>query len=210
MKGKKTKKVIKAPKTKKVKPIKIKKVKEVNIKTKPIKDKTVASVDPNAPLKSKLMACIVSGLERRVSKLGMAKGIKKFGSLSQFCEHYVSNEAKRLLRQRVSPEEVQKQLRPDDLKPFSIDHQILARLKLLKKPKYKKVSIEEAQQISLKWVPKEPKTYPTREAYIIDNTKNGSCIAPQLYLNSDKVCDHCQYNKHCLSTAKIFSKKYKA
>ena len=197
MKGKKIKKPKKLVKATKVKPIKVK-------KTKPVKEN-------DGTLRSKIMTCIVTGIDRRVSKAGMAKGIKKFGSLNDFVDHYVSNEAKRLLKQRISPEEVQKQLRPSHLKPFSIDKQVLARLKLLKKPKnQKRVSIEEVQQISIKWIPKEPRTYSTKEAYIIDNTKNGSCIAPQLYLDSDRVCDHCQYTKHCLSTAKQFSKKYKA
>ncbi|CAB5226327.1 hypothetical protein UFOVP760_106 [uncultured Caudovirales phage] len=173
------------------------------------KSKPVAVVDDSKP-KSRVMACVVTGIEKRVSKAGMAKGIKKFGDLTAFIEHYISNEAKRLLKQRVSPEEVQKQLRPSNLKPFTIDKQILARLKLLKKPRNKKLTIEEVQQISVKWVPKEPKSYPSKEAYIIDNTKNGSCIAPQLFLDSDRCCDHCQYTKHCLSTAKTFSKRYKA
>jgi hypothetical protein len=173
------------------------------------KTKTTATVDDSKP-KSRAMACVVTGIEKRVSKAGMAKGIKKFGDLTAFIEHYVSNEAKRLLKQRVSPEEVQKQLRPSNLKPFTIDKQVLARLKLLKKPRNKKLTIEEVQQISVKWVPKEPRSYPSKEAYILDNTKNGSCIAPQLFLDSDRCCDHCQYTKHCLSTAKTFSKRYKS
>jgi glutaredoxin len=181
---------------------KVKKLPKQNMKNKPV-------VDDNKP-KSRIMSCIVTGLERRVSKLGVLKGIKKFGDLPTFIENYVSNEAKRLLRQRVSPEEVQKQLRPDNKKPFSIDHQVLARLKLLKKQRFKKITLEEVKQISIKWIPKEPKTYSSLEAYIIDNTQNGSCIAPQLFLDSDRVCDHCKYTKHCLSTAKVFSKKYKA
>jgi len=198
MKGKKLKKTIKKP----IKKISAKKVKAV----KPVK---VKPVDPTA-IKSKIMTCIVTGLERRVSKAGVAKGNKKFGGPVPFAEHYVSNEAKRLLRQRISPEEVQKQLRPSNKKPFSIDHQVLARLKLLKKPRHKKITMEEVKQISIKWIPKEPRTYNTTAEYIVDNTKNGSCIAPQLYLDSDRVCDHCKYTKHCLSTAKQFSKKYKA
>lgn len=177
------------------------------VKVKPAA-KAAPVIDDSKP-KSRIMTCIVTGLERRVSKAGISKGIKKFGDLHAFIEHYVSNEAKRLLRQRVSPEEVQKQLRPEGMKPFSIDHQVLARLKLLKKQRHKKITIEEVKQISIKWIPKEPRTYSNLEAYIIDNTKNGSCIAPQLYLNSDRVCDHCKYTAHCLSTAKTFSKKYK-
>jgi hypothetical protein len=172
------------------------------------KVKTTKPVDPTV-IKSRVMTCIVTGLERRVSKAGIAKGNKKFGGPVPFAEHYVSNEAKKLLRQRISPEEVQKQLRPFNKKPFSIDHQVLARLKLLKKPRHKKITMEEVQEISIKWVPKEPRTYGNMAEYVIDNTKNGSCIAPQLYLNSDRVCDHCKYTKHCLSTAKTLSKKYK-
>jgi hypothetical protein len=192
---------------------KAKKLPKQTKKSPPTKVKTAAKTsfhtDDGVP-KSKIMSCIVTGLERRVSKAGIMKGNRKFGGPVGFAEHYISNEAKRLLRQRVSPEEVQKQLRPKDKKPFAIDHQVLARLKLLKKQRNKKITLEEVKQISIKWIPKEPKSYPSKEAYIIDNTQNGSCIAPQLFLNSDRCCDHCQYSKHCLSTAKTFSKKYKA
>jgi len=198
MKVKKPKKSIKKPAKKVKKIVKVKAAKSVK-----------TNLAESDAIKSKIMTCIVSGLERRVSKAGMAKGIKKFGGIIPFIDHYISNEAKRLLRQRVSPEEVQKQLRPSDKKPFSIDHQVLARLKLLKKPRHKKMTMEEVQQISIKWVPKEPRTYASTAEYIIENTKNGSCIAPQLYLDSDRVCDQCKYTKHCLSTAKTFSKKYK-
>jgi hypothetical protein len=202
MKPKKVKKSIKKP---------VKKVKPVKSKVKKVAPVKASKASDNGTLKSKIMVCIVTGIERRVSKAGMAKGIKKFGDLHEFMEHYVSNEAKRLLRQRVSPEEVQKQLRPKELKPFSIDKQILARLKLLKKPKLaKRISIEEVQSISIKWIPKEPRRYTDTKEYVVENTKNGSCIAPQLYLNSDRVCDNCKYTKYCLSTAKQFSKKYKA
>jgi hypothetical protein len=185
-------------------------MKRAKVKKLPKQTKTVKpDVDDGKP-KSRVMSCIVTGLERRVSKLGVAKGIKKFGDLHAFIEHYVSNEAKRLLKQRVSPEEVQKQLRPDNKKPFSIDKQVLARLKLLKKQRFKKISIEEVKQISIKWVPKEPQTYASRETYIIENTKNGSCIAPHVFLDSDRCCDQCQYSKHCLAPIKTFSKRYKA
>jgi hypothetical protein len=173
--------------------------------------KPVAVAKDTSVVKSKIMTCVVTGLERRVSKAGVSKGNKKFGGPVPFADHYVSNEAKRLLKQRVLPEEVQKQLRPANIKPFSIDKQVLARLKLLKKPKStKRISIEEAQSIAIKWVPKEARSYPSVELYIIDNTKNGSCIAPQLFLDSDRCCDYCKYTKHCLSSVKTFSKKYKA
>jgi glutaredoxin len=198
----KVKKKTKKPSKTTKKPVKpVKQVKQRIKAAKTIKD--------DGALKSKLMVCVVTGRERRVSKAGMAKGIKKFGGLGGFIEHYVCNEAKRLLRQRISPEEVQKQLRPSNLKPFSIDKQVLARLKLLKKPRHKKMTMEEVQQISIKWVPKEPRKYTDREEYVVENTKNGSCLAPQIFLNSDRVCDHCEYNAWCLAPIKTFSKKYK-
>jgi len=184
------------------------KAKPIKAKTKPVKSKPVKENDDGA-LKSKNMTCIVTGLVRRVSKAGMSKGIKKFGGLNAFIEHYISNEAKRLLRQRISPEEVQKQLRPDDLEPFSINHQVLARQKLLKKPRHKKLTEEEATLTVKNWKPAERRFYSSIAEYVTDNTKNGSCIAPQLYLNSDRTCDHCKYTQWCQSTAKQFSKKYK-
>lgn len=181
-------------------------------KEKPVKVKAVSKPAPKKDdvVRSRVMTCIVTGIERRVSKAGIIKGMKKFGNMFAFEEHYVSNEAKRLLKQRVSPEETQKQLRPSNKQPFSIDKQVLARLKLLKKPKNaKRITEEEAREIAVKWVPKEPRTYASVKEYVIANTQNGSCIAPQLFLDSDRVCDVCKYREDCLSTIKQFSKKYK-
>jgi hypothetical protein len=166
-------------------------------------------VQEGAQIKSRVMSCIVTGIEKRVSKAGIAKGIKKYGDLACFIEHYVSNEAKRLLKQRISPEEVQKQLRPDGLSPFKINHQALLRQKLLKKPRHKKLSEKEATATVKAWKPAERRFYTTTAEFVVDNTKNGSCIAPKLYLDSDRVCDNCPYKTWCQSTAKQFSKKYK-
>lgn len=199
MKGKNPKTTKKLKTVKKSKAIKA---------TKPVRA-TISTGTTADTIKSKIMSCIVTGLDRRVSKAGIKKGISKFGSLSVFCENYVSNEAKRLLKQRVSPEEVQKRLRPEHLKPFEIDHKVLARLKLLKKPRHKKLSEQEATQTVKNWKPAERRSYATTAEFVIDNTKNGSCIAPKLYLDSDRVCDNCPYKQWCQSTAKHFSKKYK-
>lgn len=189
----------------------LKKTKKVKmLKPVPAKSKTKATLSLSTDIvKSRIMACIVTGLEKRVSKAGIKKGIAKFGSLSVFCENYVSNEAKRLLKQRVSPEEVQKRLRPEHLKPFEIDHKVLARLKLLKKPRHKKLSEHEATLTVKNWKPAERRFYSTTAEFVVDNTKNGSCIAPKLYLDSDRVCDNCVYKQWCQSTVKQFSKKYK-
>jgi hypothetical protein len=83
---------------------KAKKLPKQTKKSPPTKVKTAAKTsfhtDDGVP-KSKIMSCIVTGLERRVSKAGIMKGNRKFGGPVGFAEHYISNEAKRLLRQRV-------------------------------------------------------------------------------------------------------------
>lgn len=196
---------MKRTKTKTKKPLKqVKKAaqKKATVKkTKPVVEGT--------SIKSRVVSCIVTGIEKRVSKAGIIKGTKKFGDLACFIEHYVSNEAKRLLRQRISPEEVQKQLRPSHLEPFKINHQALLRQKLLKKPRNKRLTEAEATLTVKKWKPAERRFYNTTAEFVIDNTKNGSCIAPKLYLDSDRVCDNCPYKQWCQSTVKQFSKKYK-
>lgn len=187
----------------------IKKTPQKKTKQVVAKDDKPDATKKEGAIKSRIMSCIVTGLERRVSKAGVIKGIKKYGDIFAFDAHYVCNEAKRLLKQRVSPEETQKQLRPEGKRAFTIDKQVLARLKLLKRPKNtKRITEEEARDIAVKWVPKEARSYSNIKEYIIDNTKNGCCIAPQLFLNSDRTCDICKYRKDCLSTAKHFSKKY--
>jgi hypothetical protein len=40
-------------------------------------------------------------------------------------------------------------------------------------------------------------------------TTNGSCIRPDIFLNSNRVCDDCGYNQCCQSNVKTFSKYYK-
>jgi len=173
------------------------------------KPKEIASRGDSITIKSRLLSCTVTGIEKRVSKGGIVKGIKKFGDLATFMENYVSNEAKRLLKQRISPEEVQRQLRPTHLKPFEINHKSLLRQKLLKKPRHKKLSEEEATATVKAWKPAERRSYSTTAEFVSDNTRNGSCIAPALYLDSGRVCDTCPYTKWCQSTAKQFSKQYK-
>jgi hypothetical protein len=196
-------------KTKKSTTKAVKKTAKIAKPIKPAKTVKKVKVSTDNTLKSKVMTCIVTGIEKRVSKLGVAKGIKKFGDINAFIDNYISNEAKKLLRQRISPEEVQKQLRPKDMKPFEIDHKVLARQKLLKKPRHKKLSEAEATLTVKNWKPAERRTYSTLAEYVVDNTKNGSCIAPQLYLDYDRCCDECKYTQWCQSTAKQFSKHYK-
>ena len=39
-------------------------------------------------------------------------------------------------------------------------------------------------------------------------TTNGSCIRPDIFLDSNRVCDDCGYNISCQSNVKTFSKHY--
>ena len=84
-------------------------------------------------MKSEVISCIVTGISKRVSGITVERKSLKFGNLDQFKDHFVCNEAKKLLRQRIPPDEVQKRLLPAGAKPFSINLHALARLKLLKK-----------------------------------------------------------------------------
>ena len=94
-------------------------------------------------VKSEIISCIVSGIEKRVSKNAVAKGINKFGSLNEFKKHYVDRAAKKLLKQRMQPEEVQKMLLPNGKAAFTINKNALLKVKLLKKPKLSKVKYED-------------------------------------------------------------------
>lgn len=40
-------------------------------------------------------------------------------------------------------------------------------------------------------------------------TTGGSCIRPDIFLDSGRKCDDCVYNNDCQSTVKTFSKNYK-
>ncbi len=155
-------------------------------------------------VKSTILSCIVSGIEKRVSKNAIQKGINKYGSLEAFKKHYIDREAKKLLKQRMKPEAVQQKLLPKGKTAFSINYDVLARLKLLKKTK-KEETIQTLT--NFQYIPKPPPTYSSRRAYVEDLTK-GCCLRPDIYLNSGRVCDSCMYSEFCICGAKKFSKKY--
>ena len=154
-------------------------------------------------VKSLILSCVVSGIEKRVSKNIIQKGIIKYGSLEEFKKHYIDREAKKLLKQRIKPEQVQQKLLPKGKTPFSISYEVLARLKLLKKTKKE----ETAHTLSnFQYIPQPPRAYASKKAYIEDLTRS-SCLRPDIYLNSGRVCDKCMYAEYCLCGLKKFSKK---
>lgn len=160
-------------------------------------------VQPTEKIKSAILSCVVSGIEKRISKNVIQKGISKYGSLEAFKKHYVDREAKKLLKQRIKPELVQQKLLPKGKTPFSINYDVLARLKLLKKTKKE----ETAQTLTkFQYTPQPPRTYASKKAYIEDLTRS-SCMRPDIYLNSGRVCDNCMYAEYCICEVKKFSKK---
>lgn len=152
-----------------------------------------------------IFTCIVSGMEKKLTKSVREKGISKFGSLEQFQKHYISREAKKLLKQRVQPEDVQKQLLPKGKQPFTINREALVKLKLLKKAK-KTFTRAELMSVSI------PKTQEKQELSLkdyVESLTEFACLRPDIFLDSDRKCDYCKYVKFCLCPVRKVSKQYK-
>lgn len=147
-------------------------------------------------VKSEIISCIVSGIEKRVSKNAVAKGMSKFGSLSEFKKHYIDRAAKKMLKQRIQPEEVQKKLLPKNKKPFSINKNVLSRLKLLKKPKTSKIEYKD-----FTFTPKPPVKWASFQAYVESMTEH-ACLRPDIYLDNGRCCIGCPYVEFCICSVK--------
>jgi len=153
----------------------------------------------------------VSGIEKRVSGPTIAKMAVKFGNEEQFESHYVCREARQLLKNRIQPEQVQLQLLPKGKRPFSIDLQVLARLKLLKRPKTDKTKAN----VNLVFNPTEPKQYDSLKSYVEEMTGGkdgcqvpygGTCLRPDIYFDNEYSkeprCFPCEYKEFCLCANK--------
>ncbi len=165
----------------------------------------------------------MSGIEKRVSANTINKQSLRFGNLEQFEEHFVCREAKQLLRQRMSPDQVQTQLLPAGKKPFAINFHALARLKLLKKAKSKsKMSAEELKQQQeqtekneRQWYDLQVKMQDCSKTWVEEMTGGpngcqipygGTCIRPDIYYNNEYSkegrCRPCPHHVYCLCTNK--------
>lgn len=162
-------------------------------------------------MKSEKMMCIVSGMEKRIAGGTVQKEVSKFGSIEMAKQHFVCREARRLLKDRVQPEDVQKQLLPSDAKSFAIDLHALARLKLLKKPKADK----KKASTNITFYPSEPKTFDSIKSYVEEMTGGkdgcqvsygGTCIRPDIYFDNEYNragrCSPCPYVEYCLCAGK--------
>jgi hypothetical protein len=174
-------------------------------------------------MSSKVLSCIVTGIEKKVSGITINKQSLRFGNLEQFEEHFVCQEAKKLLCQRIPPDEVQTKLLPPGKKPFSINLHALARLKLLKKPKSKaRMTPEEIKQLreqteknEREWFEQQEKMKTCSKTWVEEMTGGpnkcqvpygGTCIRPDIYydneFNKEGRCKPCPYHEHCLCTNK--------
>jgi hypothetical protein len=175
-------------------------------------------------MKSETISCIVTGITKRVSGITIERKSLKFGNLDQFKEHFICNEAKKLLRQRVPPDEVQKRLLPSGTKPFSINLHALARLKLLKKNRKGKEELTPEEQLKREeesntklreWHFRQEEFSSNRKAWIEEVTGGpnkcqvpygGTCIRPDVYYdnegNKEGRCSPCPYVQYCLCTNK--------
>lgn len=162
-------------------------------------------------MKSKVLTCIVSGIEKRVSGSTINKQSLKFGNEEQFESHFVCREAKQLLKKRIQPDQVQAQLLPKGKKPFSIDLVALARLKLLKKPKTEKSKAS----TNIVFEPTGPREFDSFRAYVEEMTggknrcqvvQGGTCIRPDIYYDNEFSkqgnCYTCSYKEFCLCANK--------
>jgi hypothetical protein len=152
-----------------------------------------------------IFTCIVSGIEKKLVKSVRQKGINRFGSIEEFQKYFVSREAKKLLKQRIQPEDVQRQLLPKSKKPFPINREALVKLKLLKKAR-KGFTRAELMSVTI------PKTQEKRELSLkdyVESLTTTACLRPDIFLDNDRKCDFCPYVKFCLCPVKKVSKHYK-
>lgn len=145
-----------------------------------------------------ILTCIVSGIEKRVAKASREKGIKQFGSLEEYAAYFVCREAKKLLKQRMQPEEVQQKLLPKGKKPFSIDRGVLIKLKLLKKPKK---GFKREDLLNVK-IPNSDRYKSTSFQQYVEGLTEHSCLRPDIFLNNGRCCTGCPYLEFCICKSK--------
>jgi len=165
---------------------------------------------------TKVVSCIVSGIKKRVSISSLEKQSLKFGSVEEAEKHFICREAKKMLRSKITPEQVQEALIPEGTAKFLINYHVLARLKLLKKNKKNKNNLSPVERLkrdqesdnNLKqWYIKQENFINDKKAWIEEMTGGpnkcqvkygGTCIRPDIYYDNDSACNGCQYYEHCL------------
>ena len=172
------------------------------------------------------LKCIITGREKYFTPKLMAKRIAKFGTVSQVQIHYVCMDAKRLLKQGLTVDEIREKLGITETLP-KVNLQILSRLKLLKKPKGQKnakaaeVKAERARYLNSQEFRDKMRAIEERqrnmsyqdwvETYTgTGRERGGTCIRPDIFLSwNNRACDGCQCYEFCLCYGKRLSHEKK-
>jgi hypothetical protein len=126
--------------------------------------------------------CTVTGEKVMAFGSMLEKKINRFGGLENMLKTFVSRKTKSSLKEP----------------------------KPIKQPRKKKqkVNIEKVNEVYdipiFKNTPNKT-IFLTKES--AEYTK-GACMRPDIFLNSNRTCDHCSINSFCLANNKTFSKKY--
>lgn len=164
-------------------------------------------------MKSQKFHCIVSGIEKRLSKQMIEKKLLKFGTVEMLEKFFVCREAKGLLRKNFSVDQIREKFNtPASYPKPSLE--VLFKLKLIKKRKGKPVLSEEERKMQeAQTVENERKYYELKEkittcskTYVEWATGNDTCIRPDIYYdhehNKEGRCKPCPYHAYCLCSNK--------
>ena len=164
-------------------------------------------------MKSQKFNCIVSGIEKRLSKQMIEKKLLKFGTVEVLEKYFVCREAKGLLRKNLTIDQVREKLNTPANYPKP-NLEVLFKLKLLKKRKGKLMLSDEEKKIQeAKTLENERKYYELQEkigtcrkTYVEWATGNDTCIRPDIYYdhehNKEGRCKPCPYHEYCLCSNK--------
>ena len=172
-------------------------------------------------MRSISLKCIVTGAEKRFTNSLLTNKLKKFGTVEVLAKYYVCKQAAQLLKAGHSITEVRAKLNSNATN--NVDHEVLFKLKLLKKSKRKRnKTTEELKAIRLQteenersWHGLQEKMKSCSQTWIEEMTGGpnrcqvpygGTCIRPDLYYdnegNREGRCRPCPYHQHCLCTNK--------
>lgn len=165
---------------------------------------------PRTPKKGARIACIITGKEKYIAECFLEKKIAKYGSIDQYRNWYVSNQAKRCLKKGMTFAEAREHLGSGQDLPAP-DLEILFKLKLLKKkrkaatPDVTDEDREASRQVAVereKAFQAEVKAHGREGALIREFTgigTGGTCFRPDIFLSrNDETCDGCEFYEHCL------------
>jgi hypothetical protein len=174
-------------------------------------------------MSSQKFSCIVSGVQKRLSKQSIEKKLLKFGTVDMLQKFFVCREAKGLLRKNYSIDQVREKLNTPVNYPKP-NLEVLFKLKLLKNRKSKGpiLSEEERMQQDAKSAENERNYYEHKEKMTTclktwvewatggpnkcQVKHGGTCVRPDIYYNHEfnkaGRCSPCPYKEFCLCTNK--------